>query len=169
MTISQDLVDRYTDQVDVDWFEALIISHSQFQGSGVYYCHNAATLDSISCNTPDGYQNFLAVPFELSLPERDTEGRGDLLVSFSFPQTLIVEYLADALTNPLEPIVLQYTCYLFSDTAVMLYDPPLQFSLTDIAVTEEAISATCRNSDMINKRFPEGIYQGSAFPGLIRR
>jgi len=174
VAINNELVQRYERETAVDWFEALDFSHSQFANAGHYYVHNGVTENAISCNvggfTPnEQYESFFAAPFEVSLPTRDGEGRGDIKVTFSFPQTLISEQLETALANPLEAVSMKYTCFLYSTRLVPLYDPWLQFYVTEVASNESTVAITGQISDLVNRRFPTGVYSGQHFPGLIRR
>lgn len=173
MAINEELVQRYEREIIFDWFEALDISHSDFTGDGHYYIHNGFTENSIICNVGpyDPVQNeyFFAAPFQVSLPTRDGEGRGDITVNFSFPQTVISEQLELALTNPLEPVSLRYTCFLYSTRRVPLYDPWLQFYATEVSTNENTVSVTGQISDLVNRHFPDGVYTGRNFPGLNRR
>ncbi len=169
MAINNELVQRYERETAVDWFEALDFSHSQFANAGHYYAHNGATENSLSCLVDGVWESFFAAPFEVSLPTRDGEGRGDITVTFSFPQTLISEQLELALANPLEAVSMKYTCFLYSTRLVPLYDPWLQFYVTEVASNESTVAITGQISDLVNRRFPTGVYSGQHFPGLIRR
>ena len=174
MAISQDLIDRYETETTVDWFEALSIYHSEFSPStdpeaDTYYIHNGVTENSITGVVDGQLKSFFAAPFQVALPTRDGEGRGDLTINFSFPQTLISEQLEKALANPLEPIIVRYSAFLYADRSVALYDPWLKFYMTEISTNENTVTATCRISDLVNKSFPTGVYRGVNFPGLVRR
>lgn len=174
MTIDSDLVTRYETEHVVDWFEALVIYHSEFSPAGdeasdTFYIHNAPLENGLTRIVDGAPHSFYAIPFEVTLPTRDGEGRGDLIINFSFPQTQISELLGQALDNPLEPVSVRYSAFLYTAIAPALYDPWLQFYMTEVSANESTVTAVCRISDMVNRRFPTGVYSGQHFPGLIRR
>ena len=166
MTISQELIDRYTQEVDVDWWEALAISHPTF--AGTFYIHNAPTESSLFGTLDGGTQTFISVPFEISLPERNSEGRSDVRIVIGAAGNALNEVLDGALTQPEFPIVVQYTAFLFTDQNP-LYDPPLRFNMTEVTDTDTGITAVASPGDSINRPFPNGRYRVSSFPGLNRR
>lgn len=169
MTINQDLVDRYETEHVVDWFEALVIHHSQFSDPTTFYIHNAPLEGNLTRVVDGLLHTFTPVAFEVALPTRDGEGRGDLTINFSFPQSQISELLGQALANPLEAVSVRYSAFLYTAIAPALYDPWMQFYMTEVSANEGSVTATCRISDMINRRFPTGVYRGVNFPGLVRR
>jgi len=169
MAINNELVERYSRETAVDWFEALDFYHSEFLGDGHYYVHNGLTENSLFCTVGAQLESFFAAPFQVALPTRDGEGRGDIQINFSFPQTLISEQLELALNNPLEAVSLKYTCFLYTDRQTPLYDPWIQFYVTEVSSNESTVSITGQISDLVNRRFPNGVYRGVNFPGLIRR
>ncbi|MCH9837676.1 DUF1833 domain-containing protein [bacterium] len=166
MSISQQLIDRYTYEVDVDWFEAIAINHSTFISP--YYIHNGATKEDLTGYMDGGVQTFRAVQFQLSLPARDNGGRSDLTLTIGTIGSDIQLLLDGALATPEEPISVQYTCYLLTDTTA-LYDPPLLFNMTEVTSDDRQITAVARLGDTINRPFPNGRYTVESFPGLNRR
>ena len=166
MSISAELEYRYTYEVDVDWFEVLAISHPAWLQ--VYYIHNAPEQKQLSGFMDGGVRTFDPIQFKLSLPTRDSGGRSDMTIVIGVIGNSIAELLDIALTQPDERIRLRYTSYLYTDTAP-LYDPPIEFNITDIDSDEEALSCVARLGDTINRPFPNGRYTVRSFPGLARR
>ena len=174
MALHEAIIDRYETEVAVDWYEVLAIHHSEFSPSleptaDTYYIHNGINVSSESLPIDGGNQTFHPAPFEVSLPTRDGEGKGDLIITFSFPQTLISEELEKALANPLEAIEVRYNLFIYKIPSIAMYDPWMQFYMTEVSTNENSVTATCRMSDLVNRTFPHGVYRGMNFPGLIRR
>lgn len=174
MALHNAIVERYENEVAVDWYEVLAIRHSEFSPSqeptaDTYYIHNGITTDPVILTTDTGDRTFYATPFQVALPTRDGEGKGDLIITFSFPQSLISEELEKALANPLEAISVSYNVYIYKYPYGGMYDPWLQFFMTEVSTNENSVTASCRMSDLVNRGFPHGVYRGFNFPGLIRR
>lgn len=163
MTISAELQARYSSEVDVDWWEALILSHP---AAGSYYL----------CNTPEpmqgiidrSLQTFLPVPFDAKLPSRDGEGQQDLQIAVCNVGAEMSAAIEAAITQPEIAIRCRYTVYIVGDTAPQ-YDPPFELSLTDVVLTESQLTGTATRADVINRRFPSVLYRPSTYPGLSRR
>ena len=166
MSISPALEYRYTYEVDVDWFEVLAISHASWLKT--YYIHNAPEQAQLSGFMDGAVRLFDPIQFQLSLPTRDSGGRSDMTIVIGVIGNRISELIDIALTQPDERILLRYSAYLYTDTSP-LYDPPIEFSITDIDSDEETISCIARLGDTINAPFPRGKYSIRSFPGLARR
>lgn len=164
MTISTELQQRYSSEVDVDWWEALILSHSKF--TQTYYLAN--TIDAQYGSIDGATQTFQPVPFAFSWPARSDSGRGDMSVSIGAIGNEVTAEIERALEDPTERIKAQFTVYLFSST-ISQYDPPIELSLTNIVATEQQISGQATNADTLNAPFPRVVYRGDQFPGLVRR
>jgi len=163
VTISAELQTRYSTEVDVDWWEAIIISHSRM---ATRYLANTKEAKS---GTIDGaVRSFAAVPFRAVLPKRD--GGGDQAMSLQICAVggEVLSQLDLAIEDPTEPIRVRYTVYIDGDTAPQ-YDPPLEMAMTDVVCTEQAITATVSRADLINRPVPRVLYRPGAFPGLDRR
>lgn len=164
MAISSKLQTLYTSEVDVTWFEVLIISHSQF--TKTYNITNAY-------GTKQGYVNgslitFENIPFELSLPKRDAAGRSDLTLAIGVVGNNLTAELDLAIEKPEERIKLQYTVYINGDLN-MQYDPPLELSLTNIEANTQQMTGQATQADTLNAPFPRLVYRPEPFPGLVRR
>lgn len=165
MTLSAELQQRYSSEVDYDWWEALILSHS---AAGTYYLANAQDGQSRQGMLDGDLRTFLPIPFEAVLPRRDGEGQQDLQIAICNVGAEMTTAVEEAITVPTEPIRARYTVYIEGNTAPQ-YDPPLELSLTDIILTEAQMSATATRYNVFNKPFPGVIYRPDSFPGLNRR
>lgn len=164
MTIGADLVSRYSSEVDVDWWEALILSHSRF--SQTYYITGGV---DASQGIVDGVtRDFQPIPFDVSLPQRDAQGRGDLQVQIGAVGQELNAELEAAIAVPTEPILARYTVYIEGDLTPQ-YDPMLALQMTDITLTETQVVGVAQPTDTINAPFPRIIYRIDSFPGLDRR
>lgn len=165
MPISTTLQSRYRSEVDVDWWEALIISHSLF---GTYYLANAQD-GKMRRGVVDGKtQTFIAVPFEVILPSRDGEGGQDMSLAICNVGAEMMGALEKAIEDPTEAIRCRYTVYIEGNTTPQR-DPPFELSLTDISANEQQVNATATNARIWNIPFPSVVYRGEQWPGLIRR
>jgi hypothetical protein len=163
MPISAALKQRYTSDVNVDWREALIISHS---AAGIFYIstHNE-TLQGLV----DGVLNtFQPIPFVAVLPKSGSQGQQDLTLSICNVGQEMYDAINLAITIPTEAIRCRYTIDILGDTAPQ-YDPPLELSLTNIKIGDVVMSATATRSQIFNRPFPGIRYRPDTFPGLDRR
>lgn len=166
MSISLELRDRYSSEVDVDWWEGLVLTHSQFTRG--YYLNNGPRRVSLPGKVDGIAHDFEPFPFEVVLPQRDSAGRSDMRVMIGAVGTQINKEMNLAIKNPTERISARYTVYLYGSSAPQ-YDPPISFSLTDVTVTNTQIECLARTVDTLNAAFPRNIYRTIDFPGLLRR
>lgn len=169
MSLSAEMQARYSTEVDIDWCEALIISHSTF--GYLYICNTIESFEALVPNE-DGSgsttQTFLPVPFSIILPKRDESGTQEMSVAISNIGLQAQTALNDAIKKPREPIKLRYTIYILGDENPQ-YDPFLSLTMTDITVALDVVTATATRSDILNLKFPNELYRTEAFPGLNRR
>lgn len=169
MSLSAEMQARYSTEVDVDWCDALIISHSAF--GSLYICNHIEGFTGLVPNE-DGSgstsQVFIPVPFSIRLPKRDESGTQEMSVAISNIGLKAQNALNIAIQTPKEPIKLRYTIYILGD-AEPQYDPLLSLTMTDITVAVDVVTATATRSDILNLKFPNELYRTDAFPGLNRR
>jgi len=168
MSLSPELQARYTSEVDVDWRHAFVISHP-LGGTRYLIDHT----EEFTGNVDGSVQLFLPVPVQMVLPKRDGSGRSDMSLTWCGIQGEVDEFLCAAIgtgANPggIYPIVCRYSVFILGDPDPQI-DPWMEFRLTNIAITEEAVTATASSSDVLNQKFPTEVYRLSHFPGLRRR
>jgi len=163
MAIGADLQARYATECDVDWVDCLAITHPAI--APLYLCNSP---DAIQGDLGDGLVTFTPVPFQISLPARDNNGRQDMSLVLSNVGSVGQAVLEQAVTQPAEPIQVSFTVFIRGDTSPQI-DPPLTLSMTDIVVTTTTITATITRSDILNLPFPRQVYRPDWFPGLDRR
>lgn len=163
MTISADLVARYSSEVDVDWRHAFVLSHP------------AATTKYIISHTEEfqGYVDgalrlFTPVPTEIVPASRDDSGRSDMSLIWCGIGDEALSFLYDALDDATKPITCRYSIFILGDPNPQI-SPWLEFQLTGISVTETTVTATASRSNIINVAFPRELYRVEKFPGLRRR
>jgi hypothetical protein len=167
MTISADLQERYTSEVDVDWRAALILSHPS--ATTQYLVNHTEPLElARASNRPGRLFTFTPVPIEIVLPGRDDSGNSDMGIVICGVQTEALDFLYQALEDATQPITCSYSVYILGDPLPQI-EPWLQFQLTGITVTDESVAATASRSNVVNMPFPTQVYRLSSFPGLRRR
>lgn len=171
MTISQELAERYSTEVDVDWCDALVITHPKI--TPIYICNHTdpitGNITDISGNTLT--ETFYPVPFKINLPTRDSSGRQDFGLSISNIFGVGKTLMDQAIQDPSVPITMMYTIFIIGlgDPAIPQYDPAIELFLTEITMNDVAITANATRNDILNMPFPREIYRPDWFPGLNRR
>jgi len=162
MSISAELVARYSTEVDQDWWEGLVLSHSL---AGALYLCNA---EAPQIGEVDGIAHtFQAVPFRLTLPARSADGRQDLRVELCAIGGEAQAHVNTALGDPTEGILLRYGQWLRGDPTQQ-WVPLLPLTLTEVVITDTAAAAQASSADLLNRPFPSVLYTRDLFPGLDR-
>lgn len=171
MTISAELAQRYSSEVDIDWYDALAITHPQI--TPIYICNHLTEIVGNITNIAGVTEThtFIPAPFKISLPARDSSGRQDFGLSISNIMNIGKTLMDQAIQDPTTPITMMYTIFIPGDTtpANAQLDPAIELFLTDIALTDSVITATATRNDILNMPFPREIYRPDFFPGLNRR
>ena len=163
MALSAELQARYTTEVDVDWWEALILSHST---GGTYYL---TTSHESQQGTFDGaVRTFLPIPFTASLPTLDGEGQQDLTIAICNVGQEMRQALQLVKQKPEEPILCRYTIFINGNLSPQ-YDPPFELYLSSLQLTAAQLSGTASRVDVFNQPFPRQLYRTDWFPSLVRR
>ena len=165
MPLSEDLIWRYSNEVDVDWWEAIILSHSQ---SATYYLCNVHDNTVRYGQIDNALQAFQPVPFEVILPSRNGEGSQDMALAICNVGLEMLQAVEDALEDPTEAIRCRYTIFIEGLTEPQ-YEPPLELALSDVALSIETMTATATRANIHNRTFPRQVYTTQLFPGLLRR
>lgn len=163
MTISQDLIDRYTTEVDVDWRHAFILTHPT--AGNQYLIDHTEQYEGFYGRQ---IKNFWPVPTEIVLPSRNTEGRHHMSIMWCGIRYEAKSYLDNALNDPTKSIKCLYSVFILGDRDPQI-NPWIEFSLTDINISSTAVTATATRADILNKIFPSKIYRPDEYPGLRRR
>ena len=163
MTISADLITRYTSEVDVDWREALAFNHP-LAGDRYIINHHEEHQGYFGTSL----KIFQPVAFEVVLPTRDSSGRQDMSINLANVLGGPQAFLEAAIVDGTRPIVCAYSVFILGSPTAQV-DPWIYFNLTDIALTEEALTATATRADVINRTFPSMVYRTDRYPGLVRR
>lgn len=163
MSLSPELQARFATEVDVDWYEAIILSHSL---AGQYYLTTRTT--PMQGKVDGAVQMFLPIPFAVQLPKRDGQGQQDLTLSICNIGKEMYTAVELAAGNYLEPIRCRYTIYIAGNLNPQL-DPMLDLSLTNIAINATAMTATATRAQVFSMGFPKFRYRPDLFPGIARR
>lgn len=163
MSLSQELIDRYTTEVDVDWRHAFVLWHP---GPGPKYIIDHT--EQFSGLWSNHYRIFEPVPTDIKLPSRDETGKHLMSITWCGITFQAQEYLDAALVEPTRPIECWYTVFILGDRSPQI-DPYILFNLTDISINSNTVQATASRSDILNKVFPSEKYRPDKYPGLVRR
>lgn len=167
MTISGDLQARYTSEVDVDWRNAFVISHPN-AGTLRIIDHTEEFTGYGNATTNPGLQVYRPVPTQVKLPGRDESGRSDMSLVWCGIQDEAKAFLDAAITDGTQPIKCLHTIYILGNPNPQI-TPFTEFRLTGISISDEAVTATATQADIINRAFPTAVYRLDRFPGLRRR
>lgn len=113
-----------------------------------------------------GGSNWIAVPFDLTLPEASESGPPRLTITLDNVSRELMDGL-DAASESGEKIAVTYRAFLSSNLATPMNDPPLALTLTAISVRATQIAATATLADFANRKFPRQVYTDNDYPGLI--
>jgi hypothetical protein len=168
MALSPELQARYTSEVDVDWRHAFVISHPLAPTK--YVIDHTAEYRG---NVDGTLQLFTPVPVQMVLPKRDGSGRSEMSLTWCGISGEAKAFLDAAIGTGASPggtypIVCRYSVFILGDPDPQI-DPWVEFRLTNVAATEQAVTATASSSDVLNSKFPKEVYRLSHFPGLRRR
>lgn len=114
-----------------------------------------------------GSQAFIAFPFELTLPQRDTSGNQELGITLCNIGKELMPWIEAAINNPV-PIEVYLRIYIDITNSQPQNDPPLHLSISELSVTKETVTGTASRYDVVNSPFPSRIYTVREFPGLDR-
>lgn len=112
-------------------------------------------------------QGFIALPFELKLPNKDTGGNQELQISICNIGMELMQLLEVA---ALFPAAIDVTLRIFLDipNSFPQNDPPMVLAISEVDADMQNVTATATRYDVINRPFPSRIYTMKEFPGLDR-
>lgn len=163
MTISAELITRYTTEVDVDWRYAFVLSHPS---AGTKYVIDGS-------EEYEGYYNgylqlFLPVPVQIVLPTRDDSGRQDMALVWCGIESEARDFLDAAIADPTTRISCFFSAFIMGSPTPQI-DPWEEFTLSNIMVDKNSVTATATRADILNRSFPTEVYRVDRWPGLRRR
>lgn len=163
MSLSADLIDRYTSEMRIDWHNAFVLSHPS--AGAAYLIDHHTELEGLVDNFP---QLFRPVPSQIVLPARDDGGTQELSVVWCGIEDEARTFLDAAIADGTQPIRVRYSVYIEGNAAPQI-DPWIELTLTSIAVSRESVAAVATRADILNRRFPTEVYRVDRYPGLRRR
>ena len=166
MPISKELQEVYASAPnDVRYVETLEITHSRFTQK--YFFTN--DLHKWRFMLEDGtLQTFEPVPFEVTMPAKDTGGNQDLQIGLCNVGEEMMDALELANQKPSENIRCVFRLFLDIPNSRQQNNPGMELFITDVAVNLQTISAVATRFDVLNRLFPNKIYTTTDFPGLRR-
>ena len=166
MTLSADLITRYSTETDVDWRHAFIFSHPE--ATTKYIIGHTGEFEGLV----DGFvQIFQPVPVEIVPTSRDAEGREEMQLVFGGIGLEAKGFLDEAIADGSEPVTMRYSIFILGDQDPQI-DPWYEFHLASVSIKTDQVAVTASRADIINRPFPTEVYRvasAPAFPGLRRR
>ena len=169
MTIPASLAAVYsTAPSGVYYMEALTIGHDEL--SKVIHITNASVGFSGSTeNVPDA--KFIAVPFTLKLPDKDTSGSQKLEIVISNVEQEFIEQVELMAKKPYAPATVRYRVYLSTQddgagNLVQQINPSWRYDISSFTVNQDSIIATASKTNAHNRAYPGVRYTSGYFPGL---
>lgn len=113
-----------------------------------------------------GGVEWLALPFDMTLPESSDTGQPSLTLSLDNVGRELMDGV-EAAAESSTPISVTYRAFLSSDLTSAMNDPPQTLTLTGITTTVASVTATATLADFSNRKFPRAVYRDDDYPGLI--
>lgn len=169
MALSDELITRYTSEVDVDWRWAFVVSHPAYPSTAdpapLYLIDYTEEYEGLV----DGFrQTFTPVPARLALPSRGTEGRQDLTVEWCGIAFQAKAFLDTVIQVPEYPVSCRVSAFILGDPAPQV-DPWIELYFTQVGLTRGNVIASASRVDVINRPWPTEKYRVSKFPGMRRQ
>lgn len=173
MPISQELADVYLGNPSGIYFiEAIDISHVAL-ASSLHYTNNSFEITGLLDNALPDTAKFSPLPFDATLPEKNTEGNQTLDLSVSNITAELIDYITQVTNAPQSPMQLIYRIYLTTQVNaggayLNQLIPPWRYDVSSVSVTAQAVQMSATRLNIHNKSFPRVRYTRLTFPGLAR-
>ena len=125
-----------------------------------------ATLEAGAPLDPSTAVEFIALGFDFTLPAVRENELPRLVLTLDAVGREIIEHLEAAIGDPV-PIDVTYRPWLSDDLAQPEMNPPLTLQLTQVTVDAFQVSGTCVYNDILNRRFPNEVYDRQRCPALF--
>lgn len=171
MALSEELKRIYTSAPagpDYLFWECLSLYHSAFPEQSYHLVRNRTS--PMDKNVEGILTTFQAFPFDFRLPSRNSNGTVDLEITISNLNTSISQVLEDVIAAAPEAIVVVFNVYIESSLEPQI-DPPLQLTLSQVAVNGTTLVGTATRADVLNRAFPKQLFRptgDTSYPGLDR-
>ncbi len=127
----------------------------------------SAKLESSAPVDASTYVTFIAMAFDITLPEVQTSAVPEIVITLDNVSQDIEANLALAVASPYS-IDVTYRPYLNVDLTTPQMNPPLTMSLTQVDATDYQVTARATFGDLSNRQFPGQNYTADRFGGLVR-
>jgi hypothetical protein len=156
--------------------------------TGAYYMeaitmrHSSLTQDLHMTNNEFGFSggisapggvpvDFVAIPFVLKMPPKDTSGSQQLQIVFSNVEQDLINDIERMARRPYEPVIFRYRVYINGVVGAAGHHteqltPAWRMEVSGFQVTENTIVAVAAKMNSHNKPFPKLIYTPDNFPGI---
>lgn len=164
MTLTPELVALYAGNTAQRAIETLELSHPEWAQSFWFVNDIRDWRFQLETGT---LRDFVALPFELQLPSKNTGGSQELAISICNIGREIMDQLEIAIEDP-QPISCTLRIFLDIADSPPQNSPPLVLAISEISATPATVTATATRYDVVNRGFPSRFYRTDEFPGLRR-
>jgi hypothetical protein len=109
--------------------------------------------------------DYLPIGFQFSLPPSTEDGFESLNIAIDNIGQAVSDFVAVAMSQEI-PVKVIYRPYLSNDLTTPQMIPPLTLFLKDIQISAEQVTGRATFMDIVNKKFPLGLYTRTRFPTL---
>lgn len=173
MTISSELADVYLGNPDGIYFiEAIDLSHTAL-ASDLHYTNASFRLRARLDNSLPEAATYAPLPFNATLPSKNTDGNQSLELSVSNVTAALVAAIDTMASAPESPISLSYRVFLStqkdsSGHYLNQLTPPWRYEVSAVSLTAESATMSATKINTHNRSFPRVRYTRTRFPGLAR-
>lgn len=108
--------------------------------------------------------NWTPAPFTLSFPKQSSEGASAMTVKIGNINGMAIKTI-NLIKASIVPVHLYYRTYMIGYSAPQ--NPrPIKLEIASAVASLDSVSFQANIPDLVNRRFPYGIYSYSIFPGL---
>lgn len=173
MPISAELADVYLGNPHgIYYFEAIDIEHDAL-ASALHYTNTSFEFTALLDNQLPDTATFTPLPFDATLPSKNTEGNQSLELSMSNVTAELIDSIRTMTSAPQSPMRLTYRVFLTTQVDgnghyLNQLDPPWRYEVSQIPVTARELVMSATKINTHNRSFPRERYTRLRFPGLAR-
>jgi hypothetical protein len=146
---------------NIAYLEAIQITHPT--GGDFYFVKNKTaltlTLEDLSVVEHE------PIPFKLDRPSQGENGAQELSFSVSNIDRRVSDFIT-AIKNSQEPALIKWRVYLSDDLTTPMRTNPLVLTIESFSVGMFSVTGRARFMDVLNRPYPNEIYNRQRFPSL---
>ena len=156
--------------VDAFYMEAISMSHSALPEDLHMTNMEFGFSGDIGTGTP---ADFIATPFSLTLPNKDTTGSQQLQITLSNVEQDIINDVERMARRPYEPVIFHYRVYIHNELNTagnhkQQLNPAWRMEISAFNITQSAITCVASRVNSHNKPWPRLLYTPDNFPGIAK-